>query len=123
MITCDQCNGACCRSLCVPIAKPKTKTEYEDILWYLYHKNVWIQIDHDGDWFVEFLTECTHLDKETGFCKIYENRPSICRDYKVKDCVRNKPEHKSIFKSPKEYLEFLKEKNIKIPEYNYNANA
>ena len=35
-----------------------------------------------------FGKDCVHYDKETYLCKIYDNRPNICRV--VKDFERNK---------------------------------
>ncbi len=31
----------------------------------------------------EWMFTCTQLDYKTGLCKIYEDRPQVCRDYEA----------------------------------------
>ncbi|MBU2442055.1 MAG: YkgJ family cysteine cluster protein, partial [Nanoarchaeota archaeon] len=110
MIICEECPGACCKILVVEIDTPETKEEYENILCYLYHKDVKIYIDTDNTWNVQFNTQCKQLD-ENGNCKIYSERPPVCRESKVEECHINKKEIKKIFNDADEYSVWLKNKN------------
>ncbi|MDO8669732.1 MAG: YkgJ family cysteine cluster protein [Candidatus Buchananbacteria bacterium] len=110
---CHKCD-LCCKYVAIGIDKPKSKTDYQNIIWQLWHENVNIFVDHDNDWYVEFETPCLALDKKTSLCAVYENRPKICRDYKQVDCVRynNDPAEKIYFKTPASFEKYLKKKNI-----------
>jgi len=79
-VTCDQCDGKCCRYVALEIDAPTSKREYDYIRWYLLHRNVYVFVDHDGGWFVEFETDCDQLANDHS-CRIYESRPRICRDH------------------------------------------
>ena len=46
---CADCD-ACCKYVSVEIDKPTTKTELEDVKFYLYHKGVSVYIDFDHSW-------------------------------------------------------------------------
>lgn len=81
---CHTCNGMCCRYLALPIEKPTTKDDFEDIRWYLAHHGTSIFVE-DGDWYIQVDNHCRHLTKK-NLCNIYDHRPRICRDYKLEDC-------------------------------------
>ena len=85
---CDGCDE-CCRHVAVEIDKPTTKNDFENIKWYVAHKNVNVYVDWDNDWHIEFMTPCDHLNQITKLCKIYRERPKICREYSQVDCVRH----------------------------------
>jgi len=111
MITCDDCNGSCCRKLVVEIDTPRNKDDFEDIKWYLYHPGVSIYIDMNDKWNVQFNSQCSKLDKD-GRCSIYEKRPPVCKNAKVKDCEMNKPDVKIMFKTLEDYKEFIEAQKI-----------
>ena len=113
---CHQCDS-CCTYVAIQIDKPKSKTDYDNMIWQLWHENVNIFIDHDNDWHVEFMTPCLSLDKNTKLCAIYDSRPKICRDYKQLDCTKYNldPAEKIYFKTVEDFKKYLQEKNI-----NYN---
>ncbi|MFW6061353.1 MAG: YkgJ family cysteine cluster protein [Planctomycetota bacterium] len=81
---CAQCDGRCCRYVCLEIDTPTTYEEYENIRWYVAHRDVSVHID-DGDWYFSVLTPCEMQDDE-GRCTIYQNRPKICRTYSSDGC-------------------------------------
>lgn len=83
--TCKGCNGQCCKYVVVEIDTPKTLEDFEDIKWYVCHKNVNVYVEEDGSWNVEFITDCQFLDKN-HLCTIYERRPKICREYSQNEC-------------------------------------
>ena len=83
--TCQGCVAHCCRYVAVEIDKPDTKWQYDQILWMLVHENVAVYIEADGEWYVEFKTKCSARG-EANLCKIYEDRPRLCRDYSNETC-------------------------------------
>lgn len=110
---CDDCD-ICCRYVAIEIDKPSCKKDYDNIIWQLLHENVRVFIDWDNDWYVEFITPCTALDPKTKLCKIYHNRPQICREHSQDECVKygNGPAEKCYFKSADDFIKYLKKKKI-----------
>jgi Fe-S-cluster containining protein len=83
-ILCEQCTAACCRYLALPLDKPASAKDYDDIRWYLMHENVLVFVE-EGDWYVQFQTSCKNLAAD-NLCAVYETRPEICREYQQGDC-------------------------------------
>ncbi|MCB1189311.1 MAG: YkgJ family cysteine cluster protein [Leptospiraceae bacterium] len=109
---CCACTG-CCRYVSIQINPPKKKADIDHYTFYLLHKNVQIYIDNDNEWNLLFITPCTQLDGETGFCKIYSTRPRICKDYSPESCSRVGKDHKHLFQTPNSMLRYLKKrKNV-----------
>lgn len=112
MIKKDQCNkciGLCCRYFALPIETPETKEDYDDIRWYLCHKNITIFVE-DGQWYIEIKNRCRHLSAKDNRCRIYDERPKICRKYRHKDCdyVEGKYEYELHFTNDKQVREHMK---------------
>lgn len=70
MTACELCGGACCKSFTIPTAAMQGEAGE----WLAYHGK------QEGA-VVRFNCQCTMLHK--GKCKIYEDRPKVCIDYKV----------------------------------------
>ena len=83
---CRECEGQCCRSVAVKLEEPEDINDYEDFKWFIYHPGLTVYLDDEGDWHVDMPIKCRHLDAK-GACKIYKDRPPVCRDYDVKDCM------------------------------------
>ena len=83
-ILCQKCAGLCCRYLALPVEKPTTRSDYDDIRWYLAHEGISIFVE-DGDWYINIATRCKYLNKD-NLCDMYEHRPRICRRYKDESC-------------------------------------
>jgi Fe-S-cluster containining protein len=83
--TCDGCDGKCCRYVVLEIDIPENLDDFENIKWYVAHKNVAVFIDEEHSWNIEFITPCEHLGKDSR-CQNYETRPKICREYSQEDC-------------------------------------
>lgn len=81
---CEHCAAACCRYLALPLDKPKTARDYDDIRWYLMHEGIDVFVE-DGDWYIQIKTRCKNLGDDNR-CNIYDTRPEICREYEPKDC-------------------------------------
>ncbi len=87
---CDLCtNSKCCTYVTQQIDTPKSKYDFEILLWQISHKNMGAYKDEDG-WFLIFETSCTHLLGD-GRCGIYEDRPTICRSHTNDYCEYDAP--------------------------------
>jgi len=74
----------CCRYVALPIDRPRTRRDFDDIRWYLMHEGVSVFIE-EGNWYAQFLLKCNNLLPDRR-CAIYERRPAICREYKAGEC-------------------------------------
>jgi len=108
-IQCEKCTGLCCRYFALPIETPETKEDYDDIRWYLCHKNVTIFVE-DGDWYININNKCRHLTEKDHRCRIYNKRPRICRQYRHADCdfVEGEYDYELHFTNDKQMQEYMK---------------
>jgi len=81
---CEHCTGLCCEYIALPLETPETAGDFDDVRWYLLHKNVFVFVE-DDDWYIGFRTPCGHL-AAGGRCGIYRTRPRICRQYAADQC-------------------------------------
>jgi len=81
---CSDC-AFCCTYVAVEIDEPTCRDSLSNILWYLYHENIRVYLDENGDWFVQFWTRCEAL-RPDGLCGVYETRPDVCEEYTADDC-------------------------------------
>jgi len=72
-------NSKCCHYVTQSIDAPRSKHDFEHLLWQVSHGNVQAYKDSDG-WCLLFETSCVHLLPD-GKCGIYEARPEICREH------------------------------------------
>lgn len=87
---CDFCtNSKCCTYVTQKIPTPRSKDDFDHLLWQVSHNNVSAYKDEDG-WFLLFDTKCNHL-LPNGRCGIYEERPQVCRDYSNDYCEFDAP--------------------------------
>lgn len=85
-MTCVECGAKCCRYVATQIDTPTCKRDYDNIRWYLLHKDVYVFKDHEGDWFIEFAAECKRLGTDS-LCADYGHRPRVCRHHgEAGDC-------------------------------------
>jgi Fe-S-cluster containining protein len=80
---CTSCNGLCCRHIAMHLDTPKSKTDYDNLRWFLMHENVQVGIDHEKNWMIEMVTPCRHLKNDR--CTIYTERPRICKIFPGRD--------------------------------------
>jgi Fe-S-cluster containining protein len=113
---CRDC-AQCCRYIATQIDDPTSFREYENLFWYLTHRDVSVYIDHDGDWYLEFRTECRHLSP-SGTCGIYAERPQICETYSFEECevTTREPGYRHRFQSYTELLDWLRAKRPRAYE-------
>ncbi|MBN1544454.1 YkgJ family cysteine cluster protein [Candidatus Woesearchaeota archaeon] len=105
---CSACGGACCRSFCIDIDPPQDLDGFQDIKWYLFHRGVTVCLNKDGSWEVDTAIPCMHLDENNG-CRIYPDRPPVCRDYTLEDCEGD--DYAEVFRTPEDidaYVEKLR---------------
>ena len=87
---CDLCTGSlCCTYITEEITTPRSKAEFNHLLWQVSHDNVEIYKDDDG-WTLMFKTMCSNLEID-GRCGIYDVRPDICREYTNDYCEYDSP--------------------------------
>jgi Fe-S-cluster containining protein len=82
-ITCASCRACCCKSEVMLMSE-------DDIPYRLTEVDPWggrIMKRLDDGW-------CAALDRGTMLCRIYERRPTICRDFAVgeSDCLAARAE-------------------------------
>ena len=115
--TCTACEAACCRYVATQIDEPDTKNDYDNIRWYLLHRDVSVFVDHDDDWYIEFTTPCEALDDQ-HLCTIYGQRPRLCRTHgsnNENDCehLGAVSPYKLLFKTATEFENYLDKRKIK----------
>jgi len=87
---CSFCTGSiCCSYVTQHIDTPRTKVDFEILLWQISHANIRVYKDSDG-WTLLIDSKCLHL-QINGDCGIYENRPTICRDHSNDYCEFDAP--------------------------------
>jgi len=87
---CSFCPGTkCCSYYTQLIEAPRSKYDFEHMLWQISHANTNIYKDEDG-WYLMIRSQCTHLQND-GRCGIYERRPEICRVYENDFCEYDEP--------------------------------
>ena len=87
---CGLCaNSKCCTYVTQQIDTPRSKYDFEILLWQVSHDGVGAYKDEDG-WFVIFESRCQHLLVD-GRCNIYEIRPAICRTHSNDYCEYDAP--------------------------------
>lgn len=87
---CSFCRGSlCCSYITQRIDTPRSKDEFDHLLWQLAHREVQAYKDEDG-WFLVVNNRCRHLLAEGG-CGIYDSRPQICRDHSNDYCEYDAP--------------------------------
>ena len=107
---CGKCDAYCCKHVAVHIDAPQTSEDYDNIRWYLLHENVWVSIDFEDRWLVEFKTPCRHITDDFK-CSIYKNRPAICREYPGKNELcegeTETPSYKELFKNDSDLERYI----------------
>lgn len=87
---CGYCtNSYCCTYVTEELATPRSKRDYEHLLWQVSHEGVEIYKDDEG-WWMMVASRCSHLQDDGG-CRIYDVRPQVCRDYSNDYCEFDAP--------------------------------
>jgi len=87
---CSRCHGSkCCTYITQGLNTPRSKADFEHLLWQVSHRGVEAYKDSDG-WFLLLQAPCDHLSTD-GRCAIYRDRPGICRSYDNDYCEYDAP--------------------------------
>ncbi|RMF78961.1 MAG: YkgJ family cysteine cluster protein [Nitrospirae bacterium] len=87
---CRTCPGQiCCTYLTQEIPTPRSKLDFDNLLWSVAHEGVEVFKD-EGTWYLLIQARCRHLRPDGG-CAIYATRPQACRDYSAEYCERDAP--------------------------------
>lgn len=80
-MNCERCRGACCETLTVGI--DTSQLPPDTARWVRLHAS-----SYDTEQ-TTFAAPCTELDA-VGRCRIYADRPDICRNFAVgsRDCLK-----------------------------------
>ncbi len=107
LVECTSC-GHCCTYVGIDINAPSRPRYASDILWYLYHENVYVYLDGDGAWSLHFETRCRNLGPDLR-CGVYLERPHICRTFDNRSCEVNKAMAGALsFCDPGAFLDWLR---------------
>ncbi len=108
-ILCEHCTATCCRYIALPLDKPRTPADFDDLRWFLVHEGVSVFVE-DGDWYINIKNKCRHLADDDYQCTIYDKRPKICRKYKYKDCdyVEGEYDYELHFTDDKQMAEYIR---------------
>ncbi|MBI5450300.1 MAG: YkgJ family cysteine cluster protein [Gammaproteobacteria bacterium] len=91
---CSFCTGStCCTYATQLIPTPRSKHDFDHLLWQVAHAGVEVYKDDDG-WFLLLNARCTQLLPDGG-CAIYDTRPQVCRDYSNDYCEYDEPAEKN----------------------------
>jgi len=106
---CVTCTGLCCRYFALPIETPEDKEDYDDIRWYLCHKDITVFVE-EGDWYLNVKNKCKHLTEKEYRCRIYDKRPRICRKYRHADCdfIEGEYDYELHFTDDKQMEEYIR---------------
>ena len=106
---CLDCGSMCCTYFCLEIDAPRSRNDFEDIKWYVCHKNTKVYRS-DGTWHLLVENRCKNL-AEDGTCTDYDNRPAICREYDPENCEGSGDfDYDLMFERPEEVEDYLRER-------------
>lgn len=109
---CTKCKKSiCCNSINQKIPTPKSKEDFDHLIWQVSHENINIFKDSDG-WFLHIQSRCMHLGAN-GACGIYETRPWVCREYDNDFCEYDESIEEAselFFSSPKKLEKYCRKR-------------
>ena len=86
---CTSCTR-CCETVSIEIDAPRAPWEYDQWIWVLHHQNLELYLEKQERWYLHIEAPCAQLDAR-GRCKVYEERPVLCREYDPRNCERRAP--------------------------------
>ncbi len=104
-VLCQYCTAKCCRYFALPIDTPATLTDYEHIRWYMMHGPISMFVE-DDTWYLMVHEDCKHLLPDNR-CGVYDDRPTICREYTTVNCEYDDDTcYEKFFESPEQLWEY-----------------
>ncbi len=108
-IKCKNCDSKCCKYIILDIDTPIELNDFENVKWYVSHKNVEVFVDFEGVWNIKFITRCKYLN-DLGKCDIYKKRPNVCREFSPESCsVNSENENLLTFKEIEDVEKYILE--------------
>lgn len=102
---CNHCTGKCCRYFSLPIDEPTTWDDFDSIRWYIAHGRTIIYVEK-GTWYLLVFSDCKYLTSDNR-CRIYYDRPKICREYTTDDCEYDADwGFEKLFETPEQIWEY-----------------
>ncbi len=86
MALCQGCNR-CCTYVSVEVDAPNVPWMYDQYVWLLEHRGVWMYVQTGNQWYVQFETVCEQLADDNR-CKIHGRHPVLCKEYDARSCER-----------------------------------
>jgi len=107
MSPCRACEAKCCRYFSLELDTPRAKNDFENIRWFLAHKDVSVFVEK-RKWYLQVNNVCEYLTKEHK-CKIYSKRPTICSEHDNSSCEGRFGDfdHEIVFKNLPELDKYL----------------
>ena len=109
---CSFCTGSiCCTYVTQHLDAPRSKEDFQQLLWQISHDNISIYKDEDG-WTLLVTGNCQHL-QINGDCGIYHQRPEICREHTNDYCEYDAPSEDGFdlyFRNYEELLTYCKKR-------------
>jgi len=102
---CADCPALCCHGLVIPIEKPKSRAEVDELKWYIQYDTVRAFI-RSHRWYILVEGRCQYLDQD-NLCTIYERRPEKCRRLNPPDCERFGAFYDVMLNNPEELDSYL----------------
>jgi hypothetical protein len=103
---CARCAGStCCTYATQKIPAPRSKADFDHLLWQVAHGGVEVFQDDDG-WHLLIPGRCEHL-RPGGGCGIYATRPQVCRDYANDWCELDEPAARHFRRHFRDYAALL----------------
>ena len=104
-------NTLCCTYISQEIDAPRSKQDFDFLLWQISHRDIGIYKD-EGSWYLLVNNACHHILSD-GRCGIYADRPQICRDYSNDYCEFDEPAEDGFelyFRNYEELLAYCKKR-------------
>ena len=113
MTSCKTCVSKCCRYLALEVDAPKSKSDFDNIRWFLAHRGISVFVDKKK-WYMEVKNKCKYLAKN-NMCNIYDKRPDICKKHSNHECenISENFLHDFTFNNMEEFDKFLRNKRKK----------
>ena len=109
---CSFCaRSICCTYITHSLDTPRSKEDFQQLLWQVSHNHVKIYKDDDG-WTLLVDGHCQHLQIDGG-CGIYETRPEICREHTNDYCEFDAPSEEGFdlyFQNYEDLLKYCKKR-------------
>lgn len=92
----------------MPIDKPKTADDVEELKWELQYDTISVFI-RSHRWYRMIKGRCMYLDRNNR-CKIYDRRPQRCRQMKPPECEHFGEFYQVLLTTPEQLDAYLAER-------------